>query len=597
MAGMHARARRWPRAGKLVVLGLVAGLAGCSDDLSSPAGPPDPGRDPRPDGDATDTSVPPLVQRVELDFEVNGAFRPGVPIAITAVARGRRQADDMTLELLVHDEPTPAGTPPEQGGRRRIGTLQGGVGRGAERRLGGTVTFASPGFYRVSAHAVTSGPTPPVAQGDSLIADVSDETLYILVDENGGRRLDRHDAQAFAGRLPMFGSYGPFIPGARMPGVRTASASLSPTDGPSRQTSTAYTYWIEYDNDEVGAKRPVAGATAEIKCLDTNFAPVGNPIYPTVNADGSFSFTCPYGYFDGSVLLRDWYSDVVKEDRTTGGVSYFNEYDTNRRLVAASKQAAHVFVLLRTYVPVVEQRFGRWRARLPVWVSDTAGAKYLPTKDTVVTNINRVFREDGRFVTMHEYGHAYQYKAIEVWSQSTACPVHYTHLPSHRECAFPEGFATFLAVWVAGNEMANTGTNGDYGIETQTFYTNGDGINIEGSVAGFLYDLVDGSGQRDNSTNTGATEETWDTAVFPGSFIADVMASCALYQASTGAYTYYLSGADQLVYCLEGNVSAEGYTSYWRTTWDSLTRTATLPAGYSSTLVRTLWRRNLYGVP
>jgi hypothetical protein len=462
------------------------------------------------------------------------------------------------------------------------------------------VTFASPGFYRVSAHAVTSGPTPPVAQGDSVIADVSDETLYILVDENGGRLLDRHDARAFEGRLPLFGSYGPFVPGARAPGGAAAAASsVSPTGGPSRQTSTSYTYWIEYDNDDVGAKRPVGGATAEIKCLDTNFAPTGNPIYPTVNADGSFSFTCPYGYFDGSVLLRDWYSDVVKEDRTTGGVGYFNEIGTARRLVAASKHAAHVFVTLRTYVPVVEQRFGgRWRSRLPVWVSDTAGARYLPTKDTVNTNITRVFREPGRFVTLHEYGHAYQYKALETWSQTTACPVHYTNLPSHRECAFPEGFATFLAVWVASNELTTDPYyTTDYNIETQTFYTNGDGINIEGSVAGFLYDLVDGSGQRDNSTNTAATEETWDTAVFPGSFIADVMVSCALYQASTNAYTHYLSGADQLVYCLEGNVSAEGYTSLWRTTWDSLTRTATLPAGYSSTLVRTLWRRNLYGVP
>jgi hypothetical protein len=596
MAGMHACARRRPRAGTVTVLSLAAVLSACADDATL-AGPPDPGRDPRPDFEVVETSVPPVVPRVDLGFEVNGAFRPGLPIAITAVARGRRQADQMTLELLVHDEPAPTGTPPEQAGRRRVGTLQGGVGRGAERRLSGTVTFASPGFYRVSAHAVTSGPTPDIVQGDSLIMDVTDETLYILIEENGGRRLDRFDATAFAGRMPLFGSYGPFVPGARVRGAGPAAALLSPTGDPARQTSTAYTYWIEYDNDDVAAKRPVAGATAEIKCLDASYAPTGNPVYPTVNTDGSFSFTCPYGYFDGSVLLRDWYSEVVKEDRTTGGVSYFNEYTTNRRLVAASKHAAHVFVLLHTYVPVVEQRFGgRWRQRLPVWVSDTAGARYLPTKDTVNTNVNRVFREDGRFVTMHEYGHAYQYKAIETWSQTTACPVHYTHLPSHRECAFPEGFATFLAVWVAGNELT-TGHNTDNGIETQTFYTNGDGINIEGSVAGFLYDMVDGSGQRDNAANTAAQEETWDTAVFPGSFIADVMASCSLYQASTGAYTQYLSGADQLVYCLEGNVSAEGYTSYWRTTWDSLTRTATNPAGYSSTLVRTLWRRNLYGVP
>jgi hypothetical protein len=590
MSGMQPRARHWPRAGTVAVLAMAAAMAaGCADD---PTAPQASGPDPRPDDGVTDTSVPPLVHRVALSFEVNGAFRPGVPIAVTAVARGQRQADAVELELIVYDEPSPAGTPPEQAGRRRVANAQGGLGRGAERRLSANITFSAPGFYRVSAHAVTQGPTPALAQGDSVIADVSDETLYLLVDENGGRMLRHHEAAAYAGRNPMFGSYGPFVPNTRP----SASASLATPEGPSLQTSTTYTYWIEYDNDDVGAKRPVGGATAEIQCLTTSFTPSGSPLYPTVNADGSFTFTCPYGYFDGKVLLRDWYSDVVKEDRTTGGVAGFGEYTTSRRLSAASKQAAHVFVMLRTYVPVVEQRFGgRWRSRLPVWVSDTAGARYLPTKDTVNTNINRVWGQAGRFVTMHEYGHAYQYKAIEVWEQSTACPVHYTHLPSHRECAFPEGFATFLAVWVAGNDMT-TGTESDYGIETHTFYANGDGMTIEGAIAGFLYDLVDGSGNLDNASNTAATEETWDTAVFPGSFIADVMASCVLNIGTTGN-KYYLSGGDQLVYCLEGNVSAEGYTSQWRTTWDSITRTATLPAGYSSTLVRTLWRRNLYGVP
>src|SRR5215207_3210525 len=92
--------RPWPYAAKLCVLALAAALAACSDD-SSIAGPPDPGTDPRPDADPGDTSVPPLVNRVDLHFEVNGAFRPGTPISVTAVARGRRQADDMTLDLIV----------------------------------------------------------------------------------------------------------------------------------------------------------------------------------------------------------------------------------------------------------------------------------------------------------------------------------------------------------------------------------------------------------------------------------------------------------------------------------------------------------------
>jgi hypothetical protein len=115
---------------------------------------------------------------------------------------------------------------------------------------------------------------------------------------------------------------------------------------------------------------------------------------------------------------------------------------------------------------------------------------------------------------------------------------------------------------------------------------------------------VDGAGHLDNSANNAVFEETWDTAAYPGSFLADLMEFCAPYKVVSGTnqYTNNLDGADQLVYCLEGNVSAETYaqtwSSLWRTEWDGVSRGAvTLPTGYSTTLVRTLWKRNLYGAP
>lgn len=594
-----------PYAARRGVLALVV-LAACSDE-SSPLGPPDPGPAPRPESEGRETSVPPVVPRVAVRFAVNGAFRPGVPVAITAIASARRQADAMRLELTVHDEPSPEGTPAESVGRRPAGSAQGGMGVGGERRLTQNVTFASPGYYRVSARVVSSGPTPEVAQGDSLILDTTHETLYVLVDENGGRLTGGFDERALAGRTPLYGSYGPFVPGRGPAGTARA---VSPGGGPSRQTSTTYTYYLEYDDQDVGARRPVGGAEAKIDCLNTSYA-VHSTLYPTVNADGSFTFTCPYGYFNGNVKLRDWYSEVLREDRTPAGVSYFWE-GTARRLVATSNYAAHVFVVLRKYVPIAEQRFGnRWRSRLPVVVSDTNpdfGPVFQPSAnntDSVYTTYWRIFGEDGRFVTLHEYGHAYQWGAIERWTSAVSCPPdHYTHVFSGVGCAYVEGFATFFSVWMASGELTQGNNyNTDHNIETQTFYTSNDGLGIEGSVAGFLYDLVDGSVQRDNAANTGAYEETWDTAVYPGSLIADMMSACAPYTLVNGvySYTYYLDGTDQLVYCLEGNVSAETYartwSTRWRTTWDGVERTFTLPAGYSTTLVRTLWKRNLYGAP
>jgi hypothetical protein len=587
--------RHWPYAVKLGVLALGVALAACSDE-GNPVDPRGPAREPRPTDEGYETSMPAVVPRVELDFEVNGAFQPGVPIVITVVAKGRRQTDEMKLGIAVHDELIPRDTPPERAGWRPVGSMQGGVPRGAERRLAQTITIAQPGYYRVVAHAVTSGPQPEVAPGDSLILDVSDETLYILVDEKGGRVTDGYDHAVLGGRQPMFGSFGPFT------GEGGGAPSVSLSGGPARQTSTSYSYYLEYYNQNVGAYSRVVGASAVIDCLTTSQTVYSSTTYP-LDANGSFTFTCAYGYFRGQILLQDLYSNVLNRNRQSGGVVFFNQSIVGQRLVANSDYAAHVFTTLHTYVPVVESRFGgRWRDVLHVVVTDTVQPRHTtypyPIKDTVFTRNDRVFYEGGLFTTVHEYGHAYQYGAIEPPPVTSAqvCAVHSTNGPSNLQCAFVEGFATFLAVWVTGNELTNAPEyyTTDFDIETQTFYTYSEGLIIEGSVAGFLYDLVDGSGQRDNSSNSAPYEETWDTAVYPGWVIGDLMEACVLHQGST--LTERLSGADQLIYCLEGNVTAETYSPLWRKDWDSVTRNTTLPSGYNSALVRTLWRRNLYGV-
>lgn len=607
MTNVRVRVPQWPYAGRLGVLMLAAVLAGCDD--SSPVTPPDPERGPRPEepaGGFRETSLPPVVPRVGLDFEVTGAFRPGVPIVVNAVARGRRQADQMDLEVVVHDEPSAAGTPPEAAGRRRVNSVQGALGRGAERRVPQTITFASPGYYRVSARVVSSGPTPEqVAQGDSIILDTNEETLYILVDEKGGRLTDGFDRAALAGRLPSYGSYGPFRESTR-PNRASASAAAGSANASLASAAGTFTYYIEYDNNDTGTKRPIGGTRVEIKCLDANFVQQSPQIY-TTGADGSFSFTCPYDWFDGKVRLYDIYSDVTGPNNEVAAVDSFTE-SSLQRLTANNRYAAHVFVTLRQYVPLAEQKFGsRYRSRLPVRVSPTDPA-FGPDwgyggADAVRTNYQGVFGERGRFTTMHEYGHAYHWGAIEPWVNGGCGGPHYIEYASNLGCAFVEGFADFFAVWVAGSALT-TGSGSDYGIETQTFYLNGEGLFTEGSVAGFLYDLVDGSADRDNATNTGATEETWDTAVYPGSLIADMIQHCRPYTSSTTTsgttftYTDNLSGADQLVYCLEGNVGAETTNANWRTTWAAVSRpNITLPTGYSTTLVRTLWKRNLYGTP
>jgi hypothetical protein len=106
---------------------------------------------------------------------------------------------------------------------------------------------------------------------------------------------------------------------------------MTPGSGPSRQTSTSYTYYFEYDDQDTGTRRPVPGAEVKIDCLTTSYT-VHSTTYPFINSDGSFTFTCPYGYFDGgSIRLVDIYSEVMGEGRAVAGVGYFNEGTARRR--------------------------------------------------------------------------------------------------------------------------------------------------------------------------------------------------------------------------------------------------------------------------
>ena len=214
-----------------------------------------------------------------------------------------------------------------------------------------------------------------------------------------------------------------------------------------------------------------------------------------------------------------------------------------------------------------------------------------------------MFGQDGLFVTVHEYGHAYHYVAIEPWPNTYGCAPggHQPAVPYSLACAFVEGFADFFAGWILANRLTSAYGYSDYNWEYRS-YAGVNGLITEGAAAGFFYDLADGSSDLDAAGNTTAYEEAFDNAVYPGSFIANIIANCSPYtQTSTGnVFADPLDGMDQVVYCVEGHVNAEiigpTYGNYWRTQWDAVSwyPSFSWPAGYSGTTVRTLWKWNFY---
>jgi hypothetical protein len=190
---------------------------------------------------------------------------------------------------------------------------------------------------------------------------------------------------------------------------------------------------------------------------------------------------------------------------------------------------------------------------------------------------------------MHEYGHAFHYKAVESPS-SYSCTnnTHSIHIPNLYSCAFVEGFADFFSIWVAGPDLTTGWTGGyatDNALEQNPWRTTGDGSRIEGAAAAFMYDLVDGASEPDG------LDESFDTATYPGSYVLNAIGGCA-FGPNNSPHT--LDGMDQFVYCVERSTSAQPLGVNWRAY--SSVQSPAPPAGWSAAVVRKLWRYNFYNV-
>jgi hypothetical protein len=299
-----------------------------------------------------------------------------------------------------------------------------------------------------------------------------------------------------------------------------------------------------------------------IQCYDSMANPIEIRIVDS-NEAGAFSFSCPAGtkFFDGEAMLRHPGSLDVRGTGSSFVGSYidFQWYEGQQLdLRAASDYAAHFYMMLRPNVHLVYSKFGYFRpaAMAEVAQDNNAPVNYVPWLDLIQSRPDHIFTWDqwGYFVTVHEYGHAYQYVAIEPWESYYCSPsgVHFIDGEYTLSCGYVEGFADFFAVWVAGHVLIS-GYGSDYQFEQNPFRSNGDGARIEGAVAGFFYDLVDGP-YDPNGVNNQSTGSDDDPDQYPGYWIAQLMRNCSV----DGLQR--LDGIDQSGYPLS---SRDGMMSGW----------------------------------
>lgn len=453
----------------------------------------------------------------------------------------------------------------------------------------------------------------------------SHRTLWLLIAEDGGRLTNGFDAQVINEHgLPLKGSYGPFgaerrrlrrevsvdsmVSGTPDSAQATASSGSAQAVGPAQAFGggAIVTGFARYNNMDVqpAVVAPVGNTEVQVECFGKS-----DPFlieydlyylfYTSTNISGGFTASCNAGfsYIEGYVRLRNSAMYAAGPNNAAAGV-WFSGFDGEsfNNLMVANDNAAHTYLTARQWPPVVNARFGRSRPRPYYEVSEVGGpTHYDQVADLIRIGEDRVYTEDGLFVAVHEYAHAFHWVAIEP-PRAYSCTEneHFFTEVENASCAFVEGFADFVALWVLGGVFQGSPFGGDDGLEANLYLGNPannlDGRRVEATVAAFLYDLADGAGELDSPSNTADGDD--DAIQIPASWIADVIEFCQL------SFQYFsLAGADELVYCMEKSGDARlealslGFTWPIRVVsgWDQTVTT------YDQSIIRDLWKLNFYG--
>lgn len=231
-----------------------------------------------------------------------------------------------------------------------------------------------------------------------------------------------------------------------------------------------------------------------------------------------------------------------------------------------------------------KQDFGRTRDSVSAQLSDGSSSYYDIGDDKIILEKSGIAGEWAIFITAHEYGHAYDAKALGGTGDGNCPEPHYLSGAHNLTCAFVEGFVDFYAGWTR-RDLSSSEYSYPDNFENNICYPAGngtgdpdDGSLIEGAVAAFLFDLVD------------PANESHDAAAFPGSYLADVWATCA-------GGGIRADRIDWAIWCYEDQVDGNSYNTYFPNSYapSGQSHSATRPSNWSQQAVRDLWLENLYG--
>lgn len=539
----------------------------------------------------------PASSRFGLELRVSGDLSPGSPVHLQWSVESRLNSPQVDISIILPDveaakmsgwgndfrvslELRPARAYSWQGALREGESKSGEVG----------LTIPAPGYYR----AVLSVSSPDGPEDPAKINQLNSasEKVWILIDDRGGVVTDRFQGE----RIPA-----PFLP---VPGPRRTRISSEPMNEAGvfsnlfsevvalfrralglRRTSTVPLKAIYYhDLDQVWY--PVKEAFWTVQHLEQvgrDWEVVGTESNFT-GSFGTFHIQCTADRYQGHLEIRTPQVRMLQ-----AGNPYF-EGDTSDDCNSATyitidaiyDEEAHTMMGIDSLADQMESYLGQYRDRLDVQLyqyPDTV-CFYERIEDQIHWYDGRVWLT-GHYdwVKAHEFAHALHHEAMGEIPSGYDCdngtPGHHFYTVEDFECAYAEGLADYLGSAITGIYESYFESNDAWGIDGE------DGSIIEGPVASFFLDLTD------------SAAEAHDSITFPPSYVAAIVETCEV-NGGTDA-----DGIDHLIYCFENQIDSlvtndPDYFPQRSSDPSSYSESATEPNGWSWSVIRAIWVKNLY---
>lgn len=541
----------------------------------------------------------------DITISAGATLRSNTRINLTVVYRARFATPAADLRVMLPEVETAKLTAWDQNYRVRPGVV---IPAKAESRssfaAGGTVTqsvdvvIPAPGIYRVVASAESKKVRPD--ETTALAQTVVHETLWLLVDETGGRVLQRFDRNAVpVGFRQQPGPFRKLRSGQPSPGQdRSGNPAASLVQSSSSCGANEVCLEVSYLDADLKTYVATPEVAYEYTIYDGQSGEAEASGEGEADEDGEFDVGCPSLGDDvsGTTSFNNAMMKIVPNTKaghfsiSTGDCGHTLDVhvsaDEGRTWTNAWHSIENSRAEMNSRTKVNIEVNGVGNTRKCDW-------NLIDTIRLVNADVDCIWGGLGVFAFAHEYGHAVH----EELGGGTAilgngCATHYPGSPAETfPCAYNEGWANYHALITLPTSVYPSSkiTPDPRAIESKyennTYYSSGlDGSLDEGPVMSFFYDLFDGG--------SGESHDLLDLDVQD---VLTVMGNC---QVRVSGSWIAPTGIDHLIWCLENGVDSDitGGDDYFTTRTVHPTEENQSDHSWNETHVRKLWLKNLYNV-